>query len=239
MVNTKPVGIVGVAAAALSGVTRGATLELAPGVGLTPRRAEFGELFGLLLAVTALVLLTACANATSLLLVRADARRRDVAISRALGASRARLVRAMLTESLLLALLASIAGMMLACALSFAIEPWAPRAGATFQWDLHPDARVLAVPMGLAMVTGLLFGLLPAVQSSRRDVALALRGLTSAARGGRGSRLGSALVVAQVGGGARGGGLADSDVPERTGDRSGFRPTRRRGRARRFRSQRL
>jgi predicted permease len=157
-----------------------------------------------LMIVVGIVLLIACANIANLLLSRATKRRREIAIRLALGAKRSRLVRQLLTESLLLSIIGGLAGMGLAWWTLDAIV--AARLPLPFPIDrtaLSLDPRVLAFTAGLAILTGLLFGLAPALQASRPDVVPVLKNeLIPSATGQRGVRayftLGQMLVVAQV-----------------------------------------
>ena len=157
-----------------------------------------------LMIVVGIVLLIACANIANLLLARATRRRREVAIRLALGAKRSRLVRQLLTESLLLSFLGGIAGMGLAWWTLSAIV--AARLPLPFPIDraaLSLDPRVLAFTAGLAILTGLLFGLAPALQASKPDVVPILKNeLVPSATGHRGIRafltLRQLLVVVQV-----------------------------------------
>ncbi|MBV9924267.1 MAG: ABC transporter permease [Acidobacteria bacterium] len=150
-----------------------------------------------LLSAVGLILGIACANIANLLLARGAARRREVALRSALGASRVRLLRQFLTETLLLALAGGAAGILLAqwgvdalLALNPGELPTAQKVGL--------DARVLAFSVGLSVLTGLVFGIVPALQLSKTDVTSGLKEGGRAGEGKERARVRSAFVVAQV-----------------------------------------
>jgi predicted permease len=171
------------------------------GVKLTPmlesRVGDARRVLTSLLAAVALLLLIACANVTNLLLARATARGKEIALRAALGASRARIVRQLLTESLLLSAAASLLGVLLAQAGLSAIVAFAadsiPRAQ-----EVGLNATALALACALALLTGAGLGLVPALGSTRRDLHQALKAGRGAGDGGRGQRLRGALVAGQV-----------------------------------------
>ena len=168
--------------------------------GLDSLRRRYAQPLYVLMAMAALILLIACTNIANLLLARSAARRREIAIRVSVGASRWRVTRQLLTESVLLA---SIAG-----GLGAAVAWWGVRmltlllANGRANFTLHAELNwhVLAVTMGLSMVAGLLFGLAPALHATRVDIAPALKNARAAESSVRSMRfsVGPALVVAQM-----------------------------------------
>jgi predicted permease len=154
----------------------------------------------LLSAVVAAILLIACANVANLLLSKAAARRRELAVRLAMGASRWRIVRQLLTESIILALLGGAAGFALAWTIVKAFKAAPPPAGALpIALDFAIDYRVLAFSLLLSAVTGIVFGLVPALAASHPGVMPALKGDTAAVdERGRRINIKKLLVVAEV-----------------------------------------
>jgi putative ABC transport system permease protein len=153
--------------------------------------------FVVLIAVSALVLTIASVNVASMLLARATARRREIAVRMALGAARSRLVRQLLTESIILFAAGGAVGTLLTIYVTRLLTQIRLPLDAAVFVDVTPDARVLAVALVVALVTGVVFGLAPALGGSRADLATIMRG-DSAAAGRTTSRLRNALVAAQV-----------------------------------------
>jgi predicted permease len=150
-----------------------------------------------LMAVVGLVLLIACANIANLLLARAAARQREISIRMAIGAARRRVMRQLMSESLLLSVLGAVGGLLFAVWGSRLLVRFLSTAGSELQLDTTPDLRVLGFTMGVAILTGLLFGLAPALRATSVSPNNVLK---EHARGMVGTRfgLGRALVTGQV-----------------------------------------
>lgn len=160
-----------------------------------PFRGMLSGFAGILLAVVGLVLLIACANAANLLLAQAARRRREMAVRAALGAGRARLIAQMLTEGMLIALLAGGVGLLFGWRMTPLLLRLQPPI-LDLRFDVSPDLHLLIFTLGLAILTGILFSLPPAFQSSRVRLNRQLQ--ENSAGAGTRSRLQKALVVVQV-----------------------------------------
>ncbi|HEV8347632.1 MAG TPA: ABC transporter permease [Vicinamibacterales bacterium] len=181
-----------------------ARLALLPGrQGPDQLRRQFSSALLILMSIVALVLLVACANVASLLLARATARRREIAIRLSIGAGRARLIRQLLTESVVLAGIGGALGAIGAVWGSQALAATIAQGDNRFVLDVTPNLTVLAFTAAMSIATGVLFGLVPAFRTTRMTLTPALREQTWADRSGyrlQGLRLGlgRSLVVVQV-----------------------------------------
>jgi predicted permease len=154
-----------------------------------------------LLGAVGFVLLIACANVASLLLTRSIARQKEVAIRSALGASRWRVIRQLLTESILLSLAGGIAGLLIAywgVPALVSVLPQSQLSAMPFLTSLRIDTGILAFSVALSLLTGLIFGLAPALQSSKLDLNEALKEGGRQTSAGAGHRLRSAMVVTEI-----------------------------------------
>jgi predicted permease len=166
--------------------------------GRAPLRSQFSSPLQILMGVVAVVLVIACANVANLLLARASARQREIAVRMSLGAGRLRLVRQLLVESLLLGVGGALAGVALASAASRWLVTLVSTGVQPLALIITPDSRVLAFTLGATLVTVLLFGAVPALHATRLDLAPSLKdgGTSTAAR--RRTSLSRVLVAGQV-----------------------------------------
>ncbi|HEY6358990.1 MAG TPA: FtsX-like permease family protein, partial [Vicinamibacterales bacterium] len=153
--------------------------------------------FGLLILAT-LVLLMACVNLAVMLAARGADRQRELAIRLSIGARRGRIVRQLLTETLLLAAVGGGAGLGIAAGAARALSAWRPPVDVPIQFDVMADMRVFCFALAVATVAGLLFGLAPALKASRTDAQAALKGLAEGSGGRRRWAMRDVLVAAQV-----------------------------------------
>ncbi len=169
--------------------------------GLTGFRANFGDLLMLLMAAVGIVLVIACANVAGLLLARGTVREKEFAVRIAVGAGKRRVIRQLLTESLLLSFMGAALGTLVAYAGATGLETFfSENMNRPLPINLHPNAPVLLFAIGVAVVTGIGFGLAPAFRGAQADVMTELKGNSATTRHGRRPRLalGSSLVMLQV-----------------------------------------
>jgi predicted permease len=172
--------------------------------GASTLHEAFGEPLKFLMALVGLVLLIACANVANLLLARSAARQKEFVMRLAVGADRYRLVRQLLTESLLLAILGACAGIFVAFwadSVLLRMVQGVANGPAAIQLDLQPDARVLGFTLMVTLLTAVLFGLFPSLYATKVDLAGRMKSNASGAPGESSAHrlpLSKALVVAQV-----------------------------------------
>ena len=163
--------------------------------GLTDERGAFTRPITILMSIVALILLIACVNVANMLLARAETRQREIAVRLAIGAGRARVLRQLLTESILLSIVSGVLGIIFAYALRGtlpALVPW------TQAVEVGLDLRVLAFTIGISLLTGLLFGVAPAIRALRMGVGQSLKEGARTSGGRSSTAVGKVLVVAQV-----------------------------------------
>ncbi|HEU5078738.1 MAG TPA: ABC transporter permease [Opitutaceae bacterium] len=144
------------------------------------------------------VLTIACVNVANLLLAKAAGREREIALRAALGATRARVVRQLLVESVLLAVMGGMAGLVVAYGLLDLVRASTAFANVARLSDVSIDGRVLAATLGLSVLTGIVFGLVPALQATSGSQAEGLKEVGRVGRGGRGAGMRRVLIVAEV-----------------------------------------
>ena len=168
-------------------------------IGYSSLRNDFSTALIVLMCMVGLVLLIACANVANLLIARGFMRQREIAVRLSLGATRGRLVRQLLVESLVLSVIGGLMGVFVAVALTRGLLALIPSESNPLLIQAEPDLRILAFTFGLTMVTGIVFGLLPALRASRPDPWTTLKDTVGAIAGSGGSLfLRKGLVTAQV-----------------------------------------
>ena len=174
-------------------------MDVLPGSkGRSELRRQFASPLLALMAIVALVLLIACSNLANLLIARASARQKEIAVRLALGAGRRLLVGQLLVESLTLSMAGGAAGVGLAVLLDKALLGFLPPNVAPLTLSSSPDASVLGFAFLLSLLTGVIFGLAPALQATRPQLASTLKDQAGAVVGGTSAMLRKCLVVAQV-----------------------------------------
>lgn len=175
-------------------------IQLRPGArGASPLRGQFSDPLVLLMAMVGVVLLIACANIANLMLVRASGRQREIGIRLAIGAARERLIRQLLTESLLVAVLGGLLGILIASVGTRVLMAMVSAGVDNLELEVSRDYRVLIFTTVVSLGTGVLFGLLPAIRGTRVDLNRALTADARGSVGGRGhAQTGRILAVAQI-----------------------------------------
>ena len=167
--------------------------------GYSGLRNDFSTALIVLMCMVGLVLLIACANVANLLIARGFMRQKEIAVRLSLGASRGRLVRQLLVESLTLSVAGGVLGVFLSLVLTRGLLSLVPSEGQPLLIQPAPDLRILGFAIGLTFVTSLVFGLLPALRASRPDLFVTLKDtMGSIARGGGSLFLRKGLVTVQV-----------------------------------------
>jgi predicted permease len=169
------------------------------GNGFSQARTSYGTALVVLMCMVGLVLLIACFNVANLLIARAVARQKEIAVRLAVGASRAQLLRQLLVESLMLSVAGGACGLLLSVVIVRGLLSFLPMGSAPLALKATPDPRILAFNAALALGTGLLFGLAPALQAMRLDLWSTLKDVVGAVSGtGSSVKLRKGLVMAQV-----------------------------------------
>jgi predicted permease len=166
--------------------------------GYSDMRERYSTALTVLMGMAGLILLIACSNVASLLVARALARQREMAVRLSIGASRATLVGQLMVESLLLSFTGAALGLILSVGATRALLGMLPATDAMLLLHAEPDLRVLLFSVSVSVATGLFFGLLPALQATKLDLCTALKASSGATGSRRSVRLRKTLVVAQV-----------------------------------------
>ena len=178
---------------------KGRLLVTAASIGYSPLRNDFSTALVVLMCMVGLVLLIACANVANLLIARAFMRQKEIAVRLSLGSSRSRLVRQLLTESLVLSCAGGVFGLAIAVLLTRGLLALVPQQGQPLLITARPDPRILAFTLVLTFATGIVFGLLPALRASRPDPWTTLKDTMGSIAGTGGSLfLRKGLVTVQV-----------------------------------------
>jgi predicted permease len=178
---------------------QGKLLVEAAAMGFSGLRNDFSTPLMVLMCMVGLVLLIACANVANLLIARAFARQREIAVRLSLGASRGRLVQQLLVESLALSFVGAVMGVFLSVVLTRSLLSLVPSGSSPILISARPDLRILAFTLILTSLTGVIFGLVPALRASRVDLWETLKVTVGSITGGSGSLfLRKGLVTAQV-----------------------------------------
>ena len=176
------------------------TMNLSPAAsGYSELRNSFSTALIVLMCMVGLVLLIACANVANLLIARAFARQKEIAVRLSLGATRRQLIRQLLVESMLLSFVGGLAGILLAFVMTKGLLSLIPAGGNQLLIRAEPDLRILGFTLALTILTGFIFGLVPALRASRPDLWTTLKDAVGSIAGSGGSLfLRKGLVTAQV-----------------------------------------
>jgi putative ABC transport system permease protein len=178
---------------------KGLMLVESAATGYSGLRNDFSTALVVLMCMVGLVLLIACANVANLLIARGFMRQKEIAVRLSLGASRGRLVKQLLVESLLLSFVGGLVGLGLAVVLTRGLLALVPAEGQPLLISAHPDVRILGFTFCLTFATGVIFGLLPALRASRPDPWTTLKDTVGSIAGTGGSLfLRKGLVTVQV-----------------------------------------